>query len=186
MSLKCRRCIDYYIMKRSRLEAIKDVQNKNEGLTHAVLKSQACELMRELGRTDQKKSVETEVYVKGIGKVDIVATIGDANIAIECGTTNAEKIRALREKFDIVLHIPYCYTQDLYGLKEDVLTHQIFVVNVFKELEAEGLGPIERGKRLCVEAGECSLPSGRNGYPEEAIQIASRHTEEKQTEESSI
>ena len=181
MASRCRRCIDYYIMERRRLEAINDVQNKNEGFAHAVLKNRVCELMRELGHTHEKKSVETEAHVKGIGKVDVIATIGNATIAIECGTTNAKKIRALREQFDIVLHIPYCYTQDLYGLKEDVLAHQIFVVNVFKELEAEGLG-FERGRRFCVEAGECSLPSGKKGFPHEAIQIASGHKEKGQTE----
>jgi hypothetical protein len=186
MASKCRKCIDYYAMKRRRLEAIKDVQNKNEGFAHAVLKSQVCELMRELGRTDQKKSVETEVPVKGIGKVDVVATIGDATIAIECGSTKPEKIQQLMERFDIVLHVPYCYTQDLYGLKEDVLKHQIFVANVLNrfetELKTKGIGRFERGKRLCVESGECSLPSGRKGFPHEAIQIASAHTEEEQAE----
>jgi hypothetical protein len=181
MASKCRKCIDYYAMKRRQLEAIKDVQNKNEGFHHAVLKNQVCELMRELGRTDQKKSVETEVTVKGIGKVDVVAMIGNATIAIECGTTKPEKIQQLMEKFDIVLHVPYCYTQDLYGLKEDVLKHRIFVANLMNRLEtqlkAKGIGPVERGKEFCVEDGECSLPSGRKGFPREAIQIASDRKE---------
>jgi hypothetical protein len=168
-------------MKRRRLEAIKDVQNKNEGFAHAVLKNEVCELMRGLGRIDQKKSVETEVHVKGIGKVDVVATIGDATVAIECGSTKPQRIQQLMERFDIVLHVPFCYTRDLYYLDKDELGHRIFVTNVFKSLKAEGL-PSEKGKRLCVEAGECSLPSGRNGYPDEAIEIASVHIEEEQSE----
>lgn len=169
-------------MEKRRLEAIYDLHNKNEGFDHAVLKSEMCELMREKGKTWEKKSVKTEVQVKGIGKVDIVATFGDATIAIECGTTNAEKIAALKEKFDIVLHVPYCYTGDLYGLKKDELSRQIMVVNIGKGLEAKGLGPVVRGKILCLAKGECSLPSGRDGYPEEAIQIASGHTKERQTQ----
>jgi len=157
-------------MKRRRLEAIKDVQNKNEGFAHAVLKNEICELMRELGRIDQKKSVETEVHVKGIGKVDVVATIGDATIAIECGSTKPQRIQQLMERFDIVLHVPFCYTRDLYYLDKNELDHRILVTNFFKLLKAEGLSP-EKGKPLCVEDGECSLPSGRKGFPHEAIQI---------------
>jgi hypothetical protein len=168
-------------MERRRLEAINDVQNKNEGFAHALLKNEVCELMRGLGRTDQKKSVETEVPVKGIGKVDVVATIGDATIAIECGSTRPEKIQKLMEKFDIVLHVPFCYTRDLYYLDKNELDHRIFVTNFFKLLKAEGLSP-EKGKPLCLEDGECSLPSGRKGFPHEAIQIASDHKEEEQAE----
>ena len=179
MSLRCRRCIDFYVMERRRIEAIKDVQNKNESLDHALLKSKICELMREIGRTHEKKTVETEVHVKGVGKVDVVATIGNATLAVECGDTKPEKIRALREKFDIVLHVPYCYTQDLYGLKKDELDRQIGAVELFKELKARDIEP-ERGKPICLEDGECSLPSGRDGFPHEAIQIASGHTKEKE------
>jgi len=181
MALKCRRCIDYYIMERRRLEAIIDLKGKNEGFSHATLKSDMCELIREIGRKWDEKSVdysvETEVYVKGIGKVDVAASIGEATIAIECGTTNAKKIGALKERFDIVLHVPYCYTLDLYNLDRDELDHQIMVVNVFKELRKEG-HELTTGKAICLEAGECSLPSERGGYPHEAIQIASGHSEE--------
>lgn len=166
-------------MERRRIEAINDVQNKNESLAHAALKSRICELMREISHTYEKKSVETEVYVKGVGKVDVVATIENVTLAVECGNTQPEKIRALRERFDIVLHVPYCYTEDLCGLKKDELDHQILAVDLFKRLKAAGFEP-ERGKHICLEDGECSLPSGREGFPHEAIQMASGHTEEWQ------
>jgi len=121
-------------MERKRLEAICDLKGKNEGFSHAFLKSDVCELMREKGLAWKKGSVETEVYVEGIGKVDVVASIGDATVAIECGTTNPKKIRSLKERFDIVLHVPYCYTSDLVHLDKAELEHQIMVVNVGKEL----------------------------------------------------
>lgn len=184
--MKCRRCIDHYTMEMRRLEAIHDLKGKNEGFSHAFIKSQMCELMREIGRnwseTWDERSLETEAYVKGICKVDVVATIGDATIAVECGTTNHKKIGALKERFDIVLHVPYCYNGDLYHLDRDELGHQIMVINIFKELRKEGI-PIERGKPFCLEDGECSLPSGRDGYPHEAIELASHHKKERQTEQ---
>jgi hypothetical protein len=40
-----------------------------------------------------------------------------------------------------------------------------------------------RAKHLCLEDGECSLPSGRDGFPHEAIEIASHHEKERQTEQ---
>jgi len=182
MALKCRKCIDYFTLERRILEAICDLKGKNEGFSHAVLKSSMCELMREIGRNWDKKSVdysiETEAHVEGIGKVDVVASIGDATIAIECGTTNPKKIGASKKRFDIVLHVPYSYTPDLYHLDRAELDHQVMVVNVFKGLEKRGLDTV-KGKAICLEDGNCSLPSGRDGFPEEAIQIASGHSEEE-------
>jgi len=175
MTTKCRRCIDYYIMERRRLEAISDIKGKNESLTHATLKSDICNMIR-TGLGEYKKSLETEAHVKGIGKVDVTATIGDATIAIECGRTNLEKIGKLKKRFDIVLHVPFCYTEDLYHLDMNELNHQITVVNVFKKLRKEGLD-LERGKPFCLEEGECSLPSNRDGFPEEAIELAKKRTD---------
>lgn len=186
MSVKCRKCIDYYVMEGRRLDAIQDLKGKNEGFSHAFIKSEICQLMREIGRiwseTWDERSLETEAYVKGIGKVDVVVTIGNATIAVECGTTNRKKIGALKERFDIVLHVPYCYTGDLYYLDRDELDHQIMSINVFKSLRKKGL-PVERGKRFCLEDGECTLPSGRKGFPHEAIEIASQPEKERQTEQ---
>jgi hypothetical protein len=179
MTMKCRRCIDYYIMEKRRLEAISDLKGKNEGFTHAILKSEICNLMRETYPSERRKSLETETYVEGIGKVDVTATIGDATIAIECGTTNPKKIAALKERFDIVLHVPFCYTEDLYHLDMDELSHQITIVNVFKELRKEGLDP-KRGKLFCLEDGECSLPSDRDGFPNEAIELATGYSKKEQ------
>jgi hypothetical protein len=121
-------------MERRRLEAIDDLKGKNEGFSHSTLKSEMCELMREIGRSWDKKSVETEAHVEGIGKVDVVASIGDSMIAIECGTTNPKEIRALKERFDVVLHVPYCYTPDLCHLDKAELDHQIMVAKLGKEL----------------------------------------------------
>lgn len=160
------------------MEAINDLKGKSEGFSHAALKSDMCELMREIGLKWNKKSVETEVYVEGIGKVDVVASIGEATIAIECGTTNAEKIGALKERFDIVLHVPYCYTLDLCHLDRAELDHQIMVVNIVKKLRKKGHNVVT-GKAFCLEGGNCSLPSGRKGFPHEAIRIASGHLEEE-------
>ena len=56
-------------MERRRLESINDLKNKNEGLSHAILKSKMCQLMREISRNCETKSVETEVYAEGIGKM---------------------------------------------------------------------------------------------------------------------
>lgn len=183
MSVKCRRCIDYYIMERRRLETINDLKGKNEGFSHAFLKSEMCEFMREIGLEFENSSLETEAYVEGIGKVDILARVGDATIAIECGTTNLKKIRALRQRFDVVLHVPYCYTGDLYHLDKDELNHQIMVAELVEGLRKEGIPAGEKGKAFCLAEGECSLPSGRKGFPKEAIEIASHREKERQTEQ---
>jgi len=158
------------------LELIRDLKAKNEGMSHVVLKSQVCNMIREIGHktfTDSPVKVETEVCVKGIGKVDVVGRIGDSTIAVECGNTNMHKISALRGLFDIVLHIPYCYTEELFKIDMDELEHQLVVAVILKELEKRNLAKgMERNKPICLEEGECSLPSGRNGYPEEARRIA--------------
>jgi len=186
MTPRCRRCIDYYLMERRRLEAINDLKGKNEGFSHAFLKSEMCELMREIGHNSGGDFLlETEAYAEGIGKVDVLATIGKATIAIECGTTNPKKIGALKERFDIVLHVPYCYTGDLYHLNKGELDHQIMSANLFKmakaNTEIKELGyKVVKGKTYCLEDGECSLPSGRDGFPHEAIQIAAGHTKDEQ------
>jgi hypothetical protein len=109
--------------------------------------------------------------------VDVLAIIGKATVAVECGTTSPKKIAALKERFDIVLHIPYCYTEDLYFLSRDELDHQIMTANIIKKLKISPIieksgYKIVKGKPYCLEDGECSLPSGRNGYTHEAIQIA--------------
>lgn len=132
-------------------------------------------MIREFGHeqfSDWDTSVETEVSVKGIGKVDVVGRIGDATIAIECGRTNQKKVFALKKHFDVVLHIPYCYTWNLININKEEINHQVFVAMIKKELKRRKLPPFKKGKVFCLEEGECSLPSGRDGFPEEAMQIA--------------
>jgi len=172
MTVKCAKCIESFREQKRRLELIHDLKAKNEGMSHAFLKTRACDMIRELGcQTDFPVSVETELSVKGIGKVDVVGRIGDATIAVECGKTNPKKILALEERFDIVLHIPYCYTWGLVNIGMEELNHQLAVALFGKVLEKhEKTKNFEKHKWICLEEGECSLPSGKNGFPEEAMQ----------------
>ena len=172
MTAKCTKCIEHFQEQKRRLELIHDLKAKNEGMSHAFLKTQACSMIRELGSSGEYDTkVETEVPVEGIGVVDVVGLIGEVAVAVECGKTNPKKILALKEHFDIVLHIPYCYTWGLVNIDMDELEHQLAVALVLKELKKRKLN-FEKGKAICLEEGECSLPSGRDGFPEEAMQIA--------------
>jgi hypothetical protein len=175
MIMKCSKCIEQFREYKSRSELIRDLKAKSESVLHASLKSEVCNMIRQIAkdRKCEEFSVETEVLVKGIGKVDVVAQISDATIAVECGTTNPRKIKALKENFDVVLHIPYCYTREFIDVNIDKIRHQLFVSTVIKGLEKENPDfNFIRNKVFCVEEDECSLPSGRDGYPIEAIQIA--------------
>ena len=175
MAVKCSKCIEGFREQKRRLELIHDLKAKNEGMSHAFLKTQACSMIRELGQIDYVKdfptSVGTEVAVKGVGKVDVVGRIGEETIAVECGNTNLKKILALEEHFDVVLHIPFCYTWGLININTDEIMHQLACARLAKALKKENL-EFERNKWICVEEGKCSLPSGRDGFPEEAMQIA--------------
>ena len=175
MIMKCSKCIEQFREYKSRSELIRDLKAKSESVLHASLKSEVCNMIRQIAkdRKCEEFSVETEVLVKGIGKVDVVAQISDATIAVECGTTNPRKIKVLKENFDVVLHVPYCYTREFIDINIDRINHQLFVCSVSKKLRKE-LPDWEfiRNKVYCLEEGECSLPSGRNGYPKEAMQIA--------------
>jgi hypothetical protein len=160
-------------MEKRRLRSISDLKNKNEGFSHAILKTRMCDFIREIGqKTKSECSVKTEAIVKGIGKVDISAKIDKATIAVECGGTDMWKIAKLRQKFDIVLHVPYCFTSDLYHLDAEQFEHQVMVSNLIHEFRERGLPEGEKGRPICLEEGECSLPSGRMGYPKEAIELA--------------
>lgn len=175
MAVKCSKCIEYFREQKRRLDLIHDLKAKNEGMSHSFLKTQACSMIRELGQIDYVKdfptSVETEVAVKGIGKVDVVGRIGEETIAVECGNTNLKKILALEEHFDVVLHIPFCYTWGLININTDEIMRQLACAKLGKALEKKNL-KFERNKSFCLEEGKCSLPSGRDGFPEEAMQIA--------------
>ena len=176
MTAKCSKCIEIFRKKRRRINLIQDIKAKSESVTHASLKNQACDIIRKLGEekfTDLPISVETEVFVKDLGKkVDVVGHIADASIAVECGRTKPKKISDLEEHFDVVLHVPYCYTWNLFTLNIPKIEHKIFVTLVGKELERRNIASFEKGKAICLEKGECSLPSGRDGFPEEAMKMA--------------
>jgi len=175
---KCSKCIDYLREEQRRLELIHDLKAKSETFSHAKYKSDISHFIREFWKgRGFPISVDTEVSVEGIGKVDVVGWIGEATIAVECGRTSQKKIEVLRKHFDVVLHIPYCYTWDFFDVNTEKIEHQMLVSSVFKEVEKnEKLkgkgGNIVRNKVFCLEEGECSLPSGRKGYPDEAIKIA--------------
>lgn len=176
MSQKCSKCIQRFREHKARLELIRDLKAKNEGMSHAFLKSEVCNMIRELGQKwypESHVTIETEVCVEGIGKVDVVVIIDEVTIAVECGNTPAKKISELEEHFDIVLHVPYCYTRELFKIDFDELEHELACTFIAKELEKQNLTKgMVRNKPICLEKGECSLPSGRNGYPEEAIRMA--------------
>lgn len=176
LTVKCTKCVDYFQEYKKRLELVHDLKAKNEGMSHAYLKTQACSMIRELGKgnfPDFLTSVETEVSIKGIGKVDVLGWIGEATIAVECGNTNPMKILALERHFDVVLHIPFCHTINLFNINMDEIVHKLVVGLVYKELERRDLTRhLVRGKIVCLAQGECSLPSGKDGFPEEAIKIA--------------
>jgi hypothetical protein len=176
---KCSKYIDYFRERKRTLELIYDLKGKSESFSHAELKSNICQFIREYWKgKGYPIKAETEVTVDGIGKVDVVGWIGEATIAVECGRTNPEKIEVLKKHFDVVLHIPYCYTWGLVKIDLDELNRQIFAGSVLKGVEKELGVKGETRKPFCVEEGECSLPSGRKGYPEEARKIASSLTEE--------
>ena len=173
--MKCAKCIEHFREKKRRLELIHDLKAKSESMSHASLKSEVCNIIRYIAEDFEGFShlVETEVSVNGVGKVDVVGHIGDVTIAVECGRTNLKKIIALKEQFDVVLHIPYCYTWEFIDINMDKVCHQLYSSSCFKELKRKlPEADIVRNKVFCLEEGECSLPSGRNGFPEEAIQIA--------------
>jgi hypothetical protein len=176
--MKCSKCITYYQFEKQRLELMRDVKAKSESILHASLKNQVCNMLRQIAKEgEHEASVDTEVSVKDIGKVDVVGQIGDVTIAVECGTTKPRKIIALEKNFDVVLHIPYCYTWELVKVDWNEVKRRIFAEMVSKGVERELGIKGETRRPICVEEGECSLPSGRDGYPIEAMQIAGLTTE---------
>jgi hypothetical protein len=178
---KCAKCIQYYLEQKRRFELIKDLKAKSEGLSHAILKTQACDLIRVLGGSDRDVYVEPEVLVEGIGKVDVVGKIDETTIAIECGNTTFKKIVDLKKRFDVVLHIPYRYTPSFVKIDVEEIEHQLITTQLTKRLKKKLKTTdwkIVRNKVYCLEEGECSLPSGRGGYPHEAMKIAGIPVEE--------
>lgn len=49
----------------------------------------------------------------------------------------------LMETFDNVLHVPFCYTRDLYYLSRVELVHRILVANIVKRMNTKDY-PIEK------------------------------------------
>lgn len=76
-----------------------------EGLEHVLLKQVARKLLRRLGAV--------RIVEEGRGKVDVAGQCRGVWIAFECGQSSELKIEALRTMYDIVVHLPYCYTPKL-------------------------------------------------------------------------
>jgi len=179
MPEKCTKCIDIFRLEKIQLDIISDIKLKNVSTQHEILKSDICRMLRSLAKevcSDEfSTSIKTEFTVEGIGRVDIVGFIGEATIAVECGNTSQEKILKLRKHFDVVLHVPFCHTLDLWKLDTEEIVHQLRVSRIGKELEKRGQkGKFEKNKVMCLEKGICSLPSGRRGYPKEAYEISEK------------
>ena len=171
----CSKCIDILRLQKIQLDIINDIKLKNVSIHHEFLKSEICRMLRILAKetvSDEfSTSIKTEFTVEGIGRIDVVAFIGGATIAVECGDTSLEKILKLQKHFDVVLHVPFCYTSDFWKLDTEKIVHQLSVSIIGKDLEKRGReGKFERNKVMCLEKGICSLPSGRDGYPKEAYE----------------
>jgi len=75
-----------------------------EGPEHIALKKIARKL---LNRLDAWEIVE-----EGEGNVDIAGKCRGVWVAFEVGNSSRAKIESLQEMYDIVVHLPYCYTPD--------------------------------------------------------------------------
>lgn len=76
-----------------------------EGPAHIALKQTARRILR---RLDASKIVE-----EGIGNVDIAGNCRGVWIAFEVGNSSKLKIESLRSTYNIIVHLPYCYTPKL-------------------------------------------------------------------------
>jgi hypothetical protein len=170
---ECSKCVDIMRLQKIQLDTIRDIKPKNEGIHHSFLKNQVCSLLRNLMKenfSDEfSTSIQTEFTVKSVGRIDVVGFVDEASIAVECGNTSPEKIFELEKHFDVVLHIPYCYSLDFLQLDTQKIGHQLFVSIIGKQLEKRGY-EFEKNKPICLEEGVCSLPSGRQGYPKETCE----------------
>lgn len=105
-----------------------------------------CRLLRILAKetvSDEFSThIQTEFIIEDIDKIDVVGFMGEAKLAVECGDTNQEKIKNLQNHFDVVLHVPFCYTNDFFSLDTEKIVHQLVVSNISKELEKSGLRQI--------------------------------------------
>jgi len=79
----------------------------SESEDHKALKRRAINLLKKAGA----KTIVRESKIKGInGFVDVVGYWPSLTVAIECGKTSKERIATLQSHYDIVIHLPYCWT----------------------------------------------------------------------------
>jgi hypothetical protein len=88
-----------------------------EGFNHIMLKDLAVSWLKELGA----KRIEREVPT-GLGYfADVVGYFGLGNtVVIECGNVAPKRMKAHREEFTVVVHLPYCDTPWIFD-KEAIL-----------------------------------------------------------------
>lgn len=84
----------------------------SESANHVALKGMAIKMLRKLGA----ERVKTENNFAGF-TVDVVGWFrrwdGHVTVAFECGNCEEERIKKLKEIYDVVVHLPYCYTPEI-------------------------------------------------------------------------
>jgi len=144
------------------------LKGKNESVEHATMKADICEWFR---NRSSAYHVATEVSVQGIGVVDVAVSFGDATAIFECGETSKEKIELLKENFDVVVHIPYCYTKRFISFDFNEIAHRLFVHAVTNKIDEDldrNRVKIENFPDICLELGDCP-PSRRTNFWEQAV-----------------
>ena len=105
MIKKCSKCVDLFHSQKKRLYDIEKSKYKSESVRHAILKDEIYNMLKILSKEffseEFETSFETEFTVKKLGRVrvDVLAKIGEARVAVECGETNQQKFQALKEHF---------------------------------------------------------------------------------------
>lgn len=86
-------------------------QSRSEGAAHKRLKRRAVKILELAGA----HSTVLEAKAPGIkGRVDVAGYWPSVTVAIECGKTPAGRIEGLRTHYDVVVHLPYCWTPKFF------------------------------------------------------------------------
>jgi len=76
-----------------------------EGPKHIAMKGLARRMLRRLGAV--------KIVEEGIANVDIAGNCRGVWVAFEVGHSSKIKIESLRSVYNIIVHLPYCYTPEL-------------------------------------------------------------------------
>ena len=103
-----------------------------EKTLHKVLKSQAIEILKDMGFRDNEIHEEYPITINANNekieskhvtyRVDVAGISNDKRIAIECGSTQAIKIVWLKPFFDEVIILPHIRT---FASEEEKATYQL-------------------------------------------------------------